>query len=118
MQQAVLSAKTLQVITIKGMNRRPSEAVGVIVKGDKVIELPNRSMTPHNSFILDVNDIAVELQNMRITMTPSDWESLVIWHTHPGGLIGPSRIDMQNRVERLLHLVVAMTESGPVPTFY
>lgn len=46
------------------------------------------------------------------------WPEVIFWHTHPGGGIGPSRVDMQNKPPSGYNLVIALTEDGPVPTFY
>jgi proteasome lid subunit RPN8/RPN11 len=45
-------------------------------------------------------------------------EAMALWHTHPGGNIGPSPGDMQKRLEGVAYLVVAITEAGPVPTWF
>lgn len=42
------------------------------------------------------------------------WEDVIVWHTHPSGFVGPSRGDMQNRVEGLKYLVVSLPDGEAV----
>lgn len=113
-----LSNATLLKLNNIGELRRPSEAVGVIVHTNRVIELPNRSDRPHDRFLFGVEDLMMELDNNRVTMSEQDWEDMVIWHTHPGGLVGPSSLDLVNRVAPVQHLVITLTPEGPIPTLY
>lgn len=118
MANLLVTSGILAQVAAFGENRRPCEAVGVIVHGTKVFELPNRSASPHDSFVLNPQDIALELENKRIFMSESDWREIVIWHTHPGGLVGPSAVDMRNRIPQLHHLVVTLTSDGAVASLY
>ena len=48
-----------------------------------------------------------------------DWGHLTIWHTHPGGGVGPSRTDMRRRIKHMGNLVVALTpEKQGIPTWF
>ena len=101
-----------------GSLRAPIEAVGLIIN-DSVLELPNRSLRGQDSFQVNIDDIGVMLTNSNIS--PSIWQDpsmITLWHTHPAGGVGPSRQDMRQRISEIKHLVVALTQSGPVPTWY
>lgn len=113
----MINSGLLAQIESIGKHRSPAEAIGVILKG-KVIELPNRSSTPNSTFELRIADLLIELEVNRLSIADDDWLEMIVWHTHPKGLIGPSSVDMRNRLQGLKHLVVALTEEGPVPTFY
>lgn len=104
------------VIRQIGMARRPSEAGGLIVPTPTadvhkwVVELENISDEPHDSFFTDLakaeEEVAIQL---RITPDPTDvW----LWHTHPGGNVGPSPMDMRGKIDGVHYLVVALPD-GP-----
>lgn len=92
----------------------PEEAVGLLTGDGRVILLPNRSSEPGNSFEVSRSDILAAIRMHEI----EDYSSLTLWHSHPNGGVGPSRIDMQQRLPFLNHLVVSLTESGVVFTWY
>lgn len=100
-----------------GEFRKPNEAVGIIVK-QKVFELPNRGLDPQHGFTIHTDDIRITLENNAILMHQTDWDNMVLWHTHPGGSIGPSPMDMRTKVVNVMNLVIALTDDGPVPTIY
>lgn len=78
----------------------------------RVIELPNRSPKPHDSYVMKGSDIA-------LVMEGKPDQLVAAWHTHPGGLIGPSLKDMKNRPsDEVPMLVVALTDHGPVPSWF
>lgn len=116
-----LTDKLLDDIAEIGRKRMPAEACGVLLpkawRGRQVWEMPNRSMEPQTSFAFKSSDIMVELEGW-VANNPEDWDNIVIWHTHPRGGIGPSREDMRGKLPKVGHLVVSLTESGPVPTWY
>lgn len=103
-----------------GRLRAPVEACGLILplpyprrdrEPDWILELPNRSLEP-SSFEIHPDDI-------RLALTPwaahyrhhKDVDKVGVWHTHPGGNIGPSRVDMQNK-RGIPMMVVALHEDG------
>lgn len=75
-----------------------------------VIELENISNEPHDTFLTDLA-VAEERVKLRLERVPTP-DDVWLWHTHPGGNVGPSRMDMQNRVEGVNYLVVALPD-GP-----
>lgn len=98
----------------------PREAVGLLV-GDpltKVIELPNRSLSPSDSFMVTGGDIKIALENGGFDIHSLDWSIVTLWHTHPSGGVGPSRVDLRNKLPELNHLVVSITDDGIIPTWY
>lgn len=100
-----------------GLKRAPNEACGLLLgargKQTTVVELPNRSLTPFNGYVLDGQDmkLAVEAHGDIV-------EAAAAWHTHPQGLVGPSRRDMEHRPNEVPMLVVALTEEGAVPVWF
>ncbi|MCA1806274.1 MAG: Mov34/MPN/PAD-1 family protein [Actinobacteria bacterium] len=111
----------LSEITLLGQRRAPVEACGVFLptphNGSCVVELPNRTLVP-NEFAIWSTDILEQLKPWLASATPDQMCAMVIWHVHPGGGIGPSRTDLQSKVKGAFHLVVALTDDGPVPTYY
>lgn len=109
-----ISERALAEIARIGHLRAPNEACGLLLvtphRGRSVIELPNRSLKPLDSYLFHGSDARIELEGYE--------DGFVIWHTHPGGGIGPSREDMRSRHANFWYLVVALTDNGPIPTFF
>lgn len=100
-----------------GLKRAPNEACGLLLgvrgKRTRVVELPNRSLTPLDGYVLQGEDMRMVVEG------EDEVDSVAAWHTHPQGLVGPSRRDMQCRPEvEVPMLVVALTEEGAVPTWF
>lgn len=112
----------LREIEVVGKLRAPNEACGVLLdmpwrKADGTMsfvkELPNRSMDGAGTYRVDADDIRMVLEGLE------EVEEVAIWHTHPSGYIGPSKGDMQNRpMPDIWMLVVALTEDGPVASWF
>lgn len=108
----------LQIETIAA-NRAPAEAVGLILPDEKVVELPNRSHTPHNRFEILGSDVRLVLEDHSVPLLPEALEQCTLWHSHPGGGVGPSRVDIQNRVSVMSHLVISLAQDETwTPSWY
>lgn len=104
-----------------GKLRAPAEACGILLdlpwpKSDGSVsyvrELPNRAMS-NGTYQVEPDDIRLVLEGLE------EVEDVAVWHTHPSGLIGPSKGDMLNRPNANIYmLVVALTEHGPVATWF
>jgi proteasome lid subunit RPN8/RPN11 len=105
-----------------GRNRAPNEACGILLPppGDtyrfrshhrQVIELPNRSLSPRDSYEILGTDIVQELIEWLENVEPSDHDNMVIWHTHPSGSVGPSRGDLDHKIGDFTYLVVSIDPS-------
>lgn len=117
-----LSPRLTREIVRIGLDRAPNEACGILLPppGDifrfrshnrQVIELPNRSLSPRDSYEIRGTDIVQELEEWFDKVEPSDDPGLVIWHTHPSGSIGPSRGDLDNKLGTFTYLVVSIDPS-------
>lgn len=104
-----------------GMRRAPSEACGILLptahKGQRVWEMPNRHHEHHDHFEMSTDDVLMELGGW-FSNNEELWGQVTVWHTHPEGVPGPSEVDRENRVEDCCNLIVALTESGPRPTWF
>lgn len=114
----VLEQKMVNQIANIGRERLPNEACGLLlpfeVHGVQVIELPNRSKKPHDSFEMTGEDMLLSLEQVfQGDFNPDLIPSLTAWHTHPHGNVGPSKYDMENKPAKLLSLVVTLFEDGP-----
>lgn len=113
----VLEKEMVEEISRIGVLRSPCEAAGILLpfpfEGRQIIELPNRSSTPHDFFEMAAEDLILSMEKF-VTKhpDPSVWNMTVIWHTHPAGHVGPSTFDMQNKVTDLRHLVVSLHPEG------
>lgn len=121
MKTAILQRSDLEEIARIGRERAPAEACGVLLPtpyhSSRVWEMPNRAKKFLESFELHTDDIMVGLGEW-VQHNRDYWDDLVIWHTHPGGAVGPSSIDLENRLDTVANLVVALTEEGPKPTWF
>lgn len=61
----------------------PRERVGLVLDDGEVVELPNISSEPEDSFFVSATDMLPYLDRVRAT-----------WHTHPMGGLEPSSMDM------------------------
>lgn len=94
------------------------ESVGLIVEST-VLPLRNLSETPESGFAITPASILDALADQKLFPGVGfEWEDVILWHTHPAGGVGPSRVDLANKVPHLQHLVVSITPDGPVPTWY
>lgn len=120
----ILEKKLVDEIAGIGVKRLPNEACGILlptpIRGVQVIELPNRSATPHDSFEMLGSDMLLALEMVMQGDFPEELiPSLTAWHTHPHGNVGPSRFDMDNRPANLKSLVVTLRDKeGPLATWY
>jgi len=118
-----LMGDSLAVIGRIGRARSPAEACGLLLPHPDaldrvVIELPNRSLTPDREYEFRAEDAGIELAAGRW-----EWDvdgfGVVIWHTHPAGLIGPSEQDVMRKISDVDYLVVALDNDGSnIPTWF
>jgi proteasome lid subunit RPN8/RPN11 len=97
-----------------GLRRAPNEACGIVVPdldvpaADWVHELQNRSSDPLTSYEIDTATIK------QLVDDPDAWADVLVWHTHPKGGVGPSKGDMESKVQGLRYLVVALPRGEAV----
>lgn len=93
-----------------GITRAPREACGLITPDSMVVELPNSSLEPYKSYDIKMEDLVNALnkyieRSLNGNFGPSE---VVVWHTHPGGQIGPSKGDMREKTSGFRYLVVSV----------
>lgn len=108
--EGVLRKELLEIVT----DRLPNEAAGLILPSGKVIELTNHAEEPHHAFMMEKRDIVNALAGIE----EGDLDRVTVWHSHPSGGVGPSRIDLQQKTRFTYHLVVALVNDDLVPTWY
>lgn len=113
----ILEPKVVETIAHIGMERLPNEACGILlptpINGRQVIELPNRSLTPHDSFEMKGEDMLLALEMIFQGDFPAHLiPAITAWHTHPNGNLGPSRFDLHNKPANIKSLVVTLTKDG------
>ena len=115
----VLEQEMINTIADIGRRRSPNEACGLVlptpVNGVQVIELPNHSAEPEDSFELHGSDMMAALEQTLGTVTEEMLPGLTAWHTHPSGGVGPSRTDLRNKPAYLNSLVVTIFDDGRTP---
>jgi proteasome lid subunit RPN8/RPN11 len=114
----VLEQRMIDTIAELGRTRAPNEACGLLLpvplRGKQVIELPNRSKTPEDAFEMWGTDMVLALEPLfpNHELPETFIPTLTAWHTHPGGGLGPSRADLQNKPAYLQSLVVTLMPDG------
>jgi len=95
-----------------GWAAEPEEACGVLTPDSWVVRLPNVSPRPLSSFWIDSEDlVSVFLEYaIRENLSPNllTKEMFTIWHTHPGGVVGPSKGDILAKLEGFQYLVITL----------
>jgi len=100
---------------IRSITRRSGlkEAVGLLYRppgeAEIVVALDNLSDEPQSSYAISTASITEALK----LCAGDDWTSvseqdLVVWHSHPSGLKGPSLRDMRTKIPGLRYAVVVM----------
>lgn len=101
-----------------GRAEAPLEACGVVTPDSRVRQLPNSSPSPHSAFEITSEDLvnAIETYVETSGVNPADLirEHFIIWHTHPGGVIGPSAGDMRERLPGFQYVVVTLPNGEAV----
>lgn len=114
----VLEQHMIDEIAHIGELRRPNEACGLLLpephRGRQVWELPNRSLTPHDSFVMKGEDMALALEGyFPEELEPEFVQRITAWHTHPKGNLGPSGEDLRVKPPHMKSLVVTIYEDAP-----
>lgn len=88
--------------------------------GSRVINLTNYSSSPENSFVSYAFERREKLEGWWEKASQEELNQVVLWHTHPRGLIGPSKGDLDARpTQQLFQLVITpIQDQFPVIMFY
>ena len=120
----LVSDELLHTLTKLVEQELPNEAVGLILVCQSglnhVLPVINRSHSPQDSFMVKTLDILDAIEAAGLTKESIIWGDSVLWHSHPGGVIGPSRVDMRQKLEGIRHLVLSYDASTKTttPTYY
>lgn len=113
--------EALREMTEAGVLALPSETGGILFPeplGSSWIKvLSNHAPDPIRGIKFDREEI---IQGCLPAIHElADWGKITIWHTHPGGGIGPSRADMRGRIKQMGNLVITITpELDGIPTWF
>lgn len=121
----VLEQEMINRIAHIGRATSPNEACGLLlptpINGVQVIQLPNRSLEPQDSVEMRGEDMLLALEQIFQDDFPEELiPGLTVWHTHPGGNVGPSRFDLENKPAHMKSLVVTLFKDkrAPLATWY
>lgn len=123
----MITDEALEEIERLGHLRAPAEACGLLLpvpltsrSGETrtVIEMPNRSPRPQDSYYFTTDDVRIELGTWITSQPRQVLNDIVVWHTHPGGNIGPSRDDMKQKHNGTTYAVIALTREGPIAAMF
>ena len=111
-QKAWASPEVVSQILLVGKAEEPNEACGVITPDSTVVRLPNTSPSPQTSYVVAsedlINAIDEYLERTGREAETLQREQFIIWHTHPGGVVGPGPGDMRERLPGFQYLVVTL----------
>lgn len=99
-------------MAVIGRLRSPLETGGVLLKGE-LLELPNQAPMDERT-----DRYLIYLGHLETVIGDASVDDVLFWHTHPGGMVGPSKMDMEGRLERFQYMVVALTENDAIPVRY
>lgn len=85
--------------------------------GQWVCTLKNVALDPVHQMLFQ-RDQFIKVGTEYLRNTDYEWEDLTVWHTHPGGNIGPSRMDMKNRIPEMGNLVITIVNGEVIPTWF
>lgn len=75
-----------------------------------MLELSNISDEPERSYAIRTTDILDGLRLIAgddsLVTDDIDASDFVVWHSHPSGAVGPSRLDMRTKLPGLSYMVV------------
>ena len=111
-QKPWVSPEVVDRVLTYGRAEEPNEACGIVTPDSVVVKLPNSSPSPTDSYVIATQDLVDALHEYmeRSQANPADlpMDCFIVWHTHPSGLIGPSKGDVSNKVGEFQYVVVTM----------
>ncbi len=110
----LLHPTTVNKLKAYALEAAPKEAVGLLDGVGKIFFLDNKADDPTNSFMVERTQILMTMQQTHFQIS----DEVVLWHTHPGGLVGPSTTDMQQKTPFKHHLVVSVIDDDIKLTWY
>jgi proteasome lid subunit RPN8/RPN11 len=115
----------VEQITQWGLEAGYVEVCGVLLTrsdgGPRLKRVPNKAVNPQIQVFMDSDDFMdalLDLVEDPKTYSGNISSELVVWHTHPGGLVGPSDLDRAWREElSTTRCLVVTIPSGEAVTF-
>lgn len=114
-QRAYPTPEVVDQILSIGQRRYPREACGVVMPPNLVCELQNKARNPRKGYEIDTEELVQVLAD-NMGSVSLERKDILLWHTHPSGTVGPSKGDMESRIDGFRYLVVAMP-SGEATIF-
>lgn len=112
---ANLPSRALTLIADQIAMMMPREAVGLLWEspGNEVghRHLANISDDPEHSYAVNVSEMIAKFEaatGRDILQAMDDGVTFTLWHSHPSGLVGPSRGDVRLKQEALTYMVVTV----------
>lgn len=111
-QAALVTPEIVDQVLQIGRVEGPLEACGIITPDGKVVHLPNVSPDPLHHYQLEeeglVNALYEFAERMIEPVSELKRDQFIVWHTHPSGMVGPSRADMRAKIDGFRYLVVTL----------
>lgn len=112
LQAALVTPEIVDQVLQIGLLEEPLEACGIITPDGKVVQVPNVHPQPSTQYQLEeeglVNALYEFAERTVQPVTDLRREHFIVWHTHPGDNVGPSRVDMRTKISGFKYLVVAI----------
>ena len=114
----ILEGALLRELRDSALGSPDRERVGLILPSEEVVLLSNVAAKPQRSFSVHFSEVKEAIKQAGYGFNETILKQTTFWHTHPGGGVGPSRTDMQNKVPHMSHLVLTLSGDDIVPAWY
>ena len=112
LKSALVTPEIVDQVCQLGQAVEPLEACGIITPVGRVVQVPNVSPEPRRHYQLEaaglVNAMREYTERVGVPLEQLQREHFIIWHTHPNGEVGPSKVDMRQKVAGFRYLVVTL----------
>jgi proteasome lid subunit RPN8/RPN11 len=107
------SPEVVEEILQIGLVHAPLEVCGIICPDMKVVQLQNTTLLdPTNHYEVSADEVVEVIADYIVANDIVEHqlsrEYFILWHTHPSGFIGPSKGDLDYKLEHFQYLVVTL----------
>lgn len=116
--KAWASPEVVAQILLVGEREAPNEACGIVTPDLAVVQLPNSATSPTDSYAIASEDLGDAVWRYHVK-SGADMNALspahfMVFHTHPGGVVGPGPGDMHNKVGAFQYIVISLPNGEAV----
>jgi len=97
-----------------GQETAPNEACGLWIPATNIQGthdlwlVDNIAEDPLKSYKMDMVDVSQLMERHNITGPGEFYEQVIVWHTHPSGMVGPSKGDIDASMFNVKYMVMTI----------